>query len=213
MTRNKKRIPEFPEDYSGENALIYNAQKWMERNQKRSTLECIQYLSDPKLGSIDMNKSYVILDLGCGTGFSTEIIQEYKFKVIGVEILSDMIELALQRKREFKINMELILANINYLPIRKKAVDHILSVSAYNFIIHGKKTERGKKRTVNSTAKYLNKILRTKGRIIIEFYPRDDVERELFTSSFLNNGFEGFFIKNHPNQKSGQTFVLLKKIK
>ena len=36
-------------------------------------------------------------------------------------------------------------------------------------------------------------------------------ELNLFVSSFKNNNFEGFYIKNIPNQKSGQTFLLLKK--
>ncbi|GAI71560.1 unnamed protein product, partial [marine sediment metagenome] len=46
---------------------------------------------------------------------------------------------------------------------------------------------------------------------IIEFYPKDDKELELFTSSFKNNGFDGFIIKKNPAQKAGQTYLLLKK--
>ena len=64
---------------------------------------------------------------------------------------------------------------------------------------------------LNDTAKYLYKILKKKGRIVIEFYPKDDRELKMFNKSFINNNFEGYMIKSNPNQKSGQTFLLLKK--
>jgi len=64
---------------------------------------------------------------------------------------------------------------------------------------------------LNDTAKYLNKILKKRGRIIIEFYPKDDKELKVFKNSFINNGFEGYMVKNKPSQKSGQTFLLLRK--
>ena len=57
----------------------------------------------------------------------------------------------------------------------------------------------------------MKKILKPKGRIIIEFYPKDEKELELFTSSFINNDFDGFMIKKNLAQKAGQTYLLLKK--
>ena len=95
MTR-KNRLPEFPIDYVNEKADEYDSSKWMERNQKRSTLLSIQYLFDDKLKdkkelTVQNNDSMLILDLGCGTGFSSEILMEHGFRVIGVDILYDMI--------------------------------------------------------------------------------------------------------------------------
>ena len=68
-----------------------------------------------------------------------------------------------------------------------------------------------KKKAVNNTAKYLNRILKKQGRIIIEFYPENEKELDLFSKSFIINGFNGYMIKNNPKQKSGQTFLLMKK--
>jgi SAM-dependent methyltransferase len=213
MTR-KKSIPEFPSDYLGKKAEIYDSEIWMERNQKRTTLICIKYLFDEKLGNIQKEKSYLILDLGCGTGFSSEILLEYGHRVIGIEILKDMIDLALRKKKIYKSrDLELILADINYIPLKPNIINHILSISAYNFIIYGRENLRDKRKVVINTAKQLNKQLKRNGRIIIEFYPKDDEELSLFKSSFINNGFDGFIIKKHPKQKSGQTFLLLKKNK
>ncbi len=215
MTR-KNTFPIFPQDYIGKNAELYDSKKWMERNQKRTTLKCLSYLLDEKLSKIESEnqggKRYLILDLGCGTGFSSEILMDYGFKVIGVDILGDMLSLAnAKKKMASNNNLELILADINHLPLKKNSIDHAISVSAYNFIIYEKKTLRDKKKVVNKTAKQLNVVLKKKGRIIIEFYPKDEDEFNLFKNSIINNGFKGYIVNKNPKQKSGQIFLLLKK--
>lgn len=217
MTR-KNHLPKFPDDYIDTKADEYESSKWMERNQKRSTLLSIQYLFDNKLNEkeetiVQKNDSNLILDLGCGTGFSSEILIEHGFRVIGVDILFDMISRAREKKRIYENykDMELILADINFLPIKTNIIDHIISISSYNFITYGTSNYGEKVKLLNDTAKYIKQILKQQGRVIIEFFPKDDKELNIFNKSFINNGFEGFMIKNNPKQKSGQTFLLLKK--
>ena len=214
----KNQLPQFPKDYLNEKAEEYDSSKWMERNQKHSTLLSIQYLFDEKLVNQNEKKGKneeksLILDLGCGTGFSSEILIESGFNVIGVDILPDMLVKAREKKEIQKSSQifELILADINYLPVRLASIDHIISISAYNFIIYRKDNYGGKVKQLTETARYLNKLLKKTGRIIIEFYPKDDHELDIFKNSFITNGFDGFMVKNNPKQKSGQTFLLLKK--
>lgn len=214
----KNVLPRFPFDYINNKAEEYNNSRWMERNQKRATVLSIQYLFDEKLNDkvasgIEVGDPLLILDLGCGTGFSSEPLIENGFKVIGVDILPDMLLKAREKKRnsKYKRFLMLILADINYLPIRSNVIDHIISISAYNFIIYRKQNYGEKVKLLNDTAKFLREILKNEGKIIIEFYPRDDQELTIFNNSFTKNGFEGFMVKNNPKQKSGQTFLLLKK--
>jgi len=214
----KNRLPKFPEDYLNDKVEEYDSSKWMERNQKRSTLYSLQYLIDKKLNDredsgIEMGVSPLILDLGCGSGFSSVILIENGFRVIGIDILIDMLSKAREKKRIFKEYkaLELILADINNLPIRVNSIDHIISISSYNFIIHGMENFGEKVKLINDTARYLHKTLKNNGRIIIEFYPKDEMELKMFNKSFINNGFSGFMVKQNPKQKSGQTYLLLKK--
>lgn len=212
----KTKIPKFPDSYQGDKADEYDSLKWMQRNQKRTTIRTINYLFDEKLGKVNYNLEkdlpLLILDLGCGTGFSSEILLGNGFRVIGVDILADMISKANQKRKMLNdYNLNLILGDINYLPIRANSIHFITSISAYNFITHEKHGQRNKRMTVNNTAKYLQKILKPDGRIVIEFYPENDEALKLFNSSFTENGFEGFMVKNIPKQKSGQIFLLLKK--
>ncbi|MHA1933220.1 MAG: class I SAM-dependent methyltransferase [Promethearchaeota archaeon] len=214
----KNRLPRFPFDYINDKANDYNNSRWMERNQKKATIVSIQYLFDEKINDsevngIQMGDSSLLLELGCGTGFSSEILIENGFTVIGIDILPDMLLKAREKNKliKFKKDLRLILADINFLPIRANVINQIISISSYNFIIHGKKNDAEKIKLLNKTANYLRKILKKAGKIIIEFYPKDDQELTIFNNSFTKNGFEGFMVKSNPNQKSGQTFLLLKK--
>jgi len=214
---NHDDTPIFPDSYIGDNSLEYDNSIWMERNQKKTTLVCLQYLHDEKLNKIGKfdkinGKKCLIADLGCGTGFSSEILVENGHRVIGIEILMDMLSKAKTRKKFLKKEkeLELILADINFLPLKRASIDHVISISAYNFIIHGKELTSDITKTINNTAKYLKKVLKPNGRIVIEFYPKDEKELNTFISSFKDNSFDGFMIKKDPNQKSGQTFILLK---
>jgi len=214
----KNKLPQFPKSYTGTEAEEYDSQKWMERNQKRTTLKCIEYLYDDKLGKTDQiiqeNVPYLILDLGCGTGYSSEILIQEGFRVIGIDILMDMLSKAKEKKKTNKYdNLDLILGDITHLPLKKNTINHMISVSSYNFIIHEKVNKKAIQQVVNATAKRIYEILKEQGRLIIEFYPNNEEELEVFKSSFLNNNFEGFLIKNNPKQKSGQTILLLKKVK
>ncbi len=211
---NNKKKPKFPYSYIGKKAEEYETQKWMERNQKKTTIKCVQYLFDEKLGDTDLKSDFSLLtlDLGCGTGFSSEVLIEQGFRVVGIDVLIDMLSIANDKKKKYGLKqVELILADINHLPIKNHSIDNMISISAYNFIAHGARGQSEKIKILNNTVKHLNKILKKGGRIVIEFYPNDDKELELFKSSFVDNGFDGFVIKKDPNQKSGQTYLLLKK--
>ena len=212
-------LPKFPDSYIGKKSREYDNSTWMERNQKKTTLSCIEYLFDEKLDQIGEYESpsesiHLVLDMGCGTGFSSEILVSQGFKVVAVDILLDMIYNAKQKKgiyEEYE-SIELILADINHLPFRNSIFELTLSVSAYNFIIHGLEHIEEKNTRLYHTARMIFDILKPNGRVVIEFYPANEQELEMFTSSFIRNGFDGYYIKQRENQQSGQTFLLLKKV-
>ncbi|MFX1239550.1 MAG: class I SAM-dependent methyltransferase [Promethearchaeota archaeon] len=213
MTR-KNSLPKFPDSYLGKRAEEYNSQKWMEKNQKNTTLKCVEFLYDEKLGHHEINskEEILILDMGCGTGYSTEILVELGFRVVGLDILSDMITKAREKKKQEKWrNLSLVLGDINHIPFRYSSFDHSISISSYNFVVASKHDLKEKSLIANNTATHLNNILKNNGRIIIEFYPESEKELTLFTKSFIKNGFNGYIIKDNPKQKAGKSYLLLKK--
>ena len=211
MTR-KNGLPQFPHDYIGEKANEYDNLHWMEEHQKETTRKCVNFLFDPKLGEYEVSdfSNYVVADLGCGTGFSSEILTEFGFNVLGIDILEDMLLKSRYKKDSKKSNQiyELLLGSITKLPIRPKRIDFIISVSAYNFITHNTSSISEMRRIINSTARYLSQILRPEGRMVIEFYPGNEQILNLYLTSFKESNFNGFHIKG---ERGGQYFILLKK--
>ncbi|MHA1497659.1 MAG: hypothetical protein ACTSRT_08940 [Promethearchaeota archaeon] len=51
--------PRFPDSYVGSMSNDYNESIWMERNQKKTTSTCIQYLYDKKLNNIDQGRTVI----------------------------------------------------------------------------------------------------------------------------------------------------------
>ncbi len=132
---NHDNTPKFPDSYLGNNSLDYDSSIWMERNQKKTTLLCLQYLYDSSLDKLEKpdllkDEPFFILDLGCGTGFSTEILLERGFRVVGIDVLHDMISKVKTKKNHLKNqdNLELILADINYITLRSSSINHAVSI-------------------------------------------------------------------------------------
>ena len=93
---NHDNSPIFPDSYVGENSSEYDNSIWMERNQKKTAILCLHYLYDEKLDRIGIldtlnEEKYLVADLGCGTGFSSEILVEKGYRVIAVDVLIDML--------------------------------------------------------------------------------------------------------------------------
>jgi len=206
----KKERPKFPDSYVGEQAREYDSSKWMERNQRITTSRCMELLFDSKLGDTPNlnNDELLVLDLGCGTGFSTEILLEEEFNVISIDILPDMIDLFQKKNIE---TSNLILADIRNLPIRENKIDHIISVSSFNFIYEDILDNNEKNKILQQTVKIFKEVLKNNGRVILEFYPETEVDTKLLMRYFKSAGFNGFLVQDNPGLRKEQNFLILKK--
>ena len=79
--------------YYGLEADEYARSNWMARNQQKTTRKVLQFLNGHELGGplSDPFESIRLLDLGCGTGYSSHACLEAGFHVIGLEISRDMV--------------------------------------------------------------------------------------------------------------------------
>ena len=76
----------------------------------------------------------VLLDVGCGTGFTSVFIRtHYPCKVVAVDINSQMLEKARQKFARHNLEIPLIHANAMDLPFRKNSFDIVLSESVTIF--------------------------------------------------------------------------------
>jgi len=185
MGKGKKR-PTI-EAYFGIEAQEYGESQWMARNQIKTTHRAIQLLNHPQLGPrIDANNNEIrLLDLGCGTGYSSTTIKNQGYHVVGLDLSRDMISQNDQQQK-----FDLVQADIRHLPFRSDVFDHLISISAFNFITTGMKNDREIRETITQCFMDIISALKERGRVIIEFYPTD-YEQTLFLSVLKNLPFSG----------------------
>jgi SAM-dependent methyltransferase len=199
--------------YHGENAKFYSESKWMARIQIETASRLLNLLEDERIGGKIKNnfQNIIILDLGCGNGFSMLVFEDKGFdRIIGIDISMDMLKenLKMQDKRENPARI-LINASIENLPIRLKSIDHIMSISAFNFILTDVMEYETKKEILTGISEDLYGIMNDYGKIAIEFYPKDpDIDLYLSTLKF---NFIGGLIVDNPGLRKEKKYLILQK--
>ncbi len=201
----KKKRPTI-HAYFGTEAEEYGHSKWMKRNQQKTARYSMILLESEQLGGkllhpLDEQK---ILDIGCGTGYSSEIISSTGSRVIGIEISPDMIY---QIDKNSAIHP--ILADMRYIPLRDSKINHAISISAFNFASEGGRTEEdfltGIERSIIEVARNLSE----NGRVVIEFYPTQK-ELEIFMKFLKQHHFTGGLLIENQGTKKEKKYLLLK---
>lgn len=141
--------------YSYNEAKKYNLSGAFKRIQKIMTLDALEI--------INFKTNSKILDLGCGTGFSTKILVDKGLKVIGVDISKNMLSFAKKK------NLNVIKSNMTSLPFKDKSFDGLISISAIQWL---------KSSEYNQVLKEINRVIKDKA--IIQFYPKNQIEFDYF---------------------------------
>lgn len=79
---------------------------------------------------LELKPSYVVADLGCGTGYFTIPLADKVKKVYGIDIQKEMLTFLEQKIRQQKIlNIETLLSKEDEIPLQTESVDLLLSVN------------------------------------------------------------------------------------
>ncbi len=180
-TTAEEYFEKYGEDYAKSNAI---------RNiQHKITLRAIELAQWPKRAKI--------LDLGCGSGFSMEVLTERGYDVVGVDISDKMLKFA----KEAGFNV--LKADARELPFEDESFDGVLSISMLQWL--GKKD-------VEKVAKECYRVLKKGGKGVIQFYPRSEDEMVLVGRAFVKAGFTGeFAIDNPKNAKKRKIYLIIEK--
>ena len=103
-----------------------------------------------------------IIDLGCGNGRNFELITS-KY-LIGIDNSLEFIKIAKERESQNNLNPQLILSDMNALPLRPKSIDTIFSIAALHHI------KRGQNRQL--LINQLHTILKKSGLLLITVWRR-----------------------------------------
>ena len=104
-----------------------------------------------------INQDDKIIDIGCGTGIHASLLQQKGFKIDGLDLNKEMLDIAKTR-----VNSTLYLQNILDLNINKK---YNVIISMFAVLNHLKDTQELEKALIN-----LKNILTDEGKIIIDLH-------------------------------------------
>nr|MDO8117571.1 class I SAM-dependent methyltransferase [Candidatus Sigynarchaeota archaeon] len=126
----RTKVPTI-DSFSGDGAKEYTTARWMARIQKTTTRRALELMNDGRIGGpVDRTttRGWLCLDLGCGNGYSTDVLHEAGFTgTVGLDVSEEML---LARDATGPV----VLGDIQHLPFRPSSFNCILSISALNFI-------------------------------------------------------------------------------
>jgi len=139
------------------------------------------------LKNIKQNKPHIILDLACGDGQFTKIIQNNGYNIIGIELSK------IRAKRCHLAKIDVIIGDINYLPIKKESVD---CITMMGIIEHLKSPEK----TLNECWS----VLVNNGNIILDYPSKTNIlDMILIPIAFI---FKSYFEKIRINMIEANLF-------
>jgi ubiquinone/menaquinone biosynthesis C-methylase UbiE len=111
-----------------------------------------------------LKPSYVVADLGCGTGYFTIPLSRKVKKVYGIDIQKEMLTFLEQKIRKQNIgNIETLLSTENEIPLQNESIDLLLSVNTLHEF-----------RDKDAIVREMRRVLRADGRAAIIDFKKED---------------------------------------
>jgi ubiquinone/menaquinone biosynthesis C-methylase UbiE len=172
------------EYYTVEQARLYNLSGAFKRIQKRMTLDALS-ISGFKKGSR-------VLDLGCGTGFSTMVLKEEGYEVIGCDVNENMLKHAREK------GLKVVKCDMKRLPFKTEEFNHLISISSIQW---------AKPLDYPIIISEINRVIKTSS--VVQFYPKNRMEFDYF----LEQARKKFKVETHiiGAGRKQKTYVMLKK--
>lgn len=161
---------------------------------------------------LDLKVPSLILDIGCGSGLSGEILSAVDpsdggpHTWIGMDVSPSMLDIALQRD----VEGDLMLADIGQgVPFRAGSFDAAISISAIQWLCSAESSETSPAGRLNRFFNGLYASLRRGGRAVCQFYPKNDTQRNMITQAAVKAGFGAGLLEDDPGTKNVKLYLVL----
>ena len=153
----------------------------------------------------------LILDLGCGSGLSSQCIEEAGHKWVGLDISDAMIDVARERRKDEELeSLEIIKSDMgDGLPFRPGSFDAAISISALQWLCNADKRDHNPAKRLFNLFSTLYTSLTREGRAVLQFYPENPRQLELINQQALKAGFNGGVVVDNPESTKAKKFFLV----
>ncbi|KAI0681787.1 S-adenosyl-L-methionine-dependent methyltransferase, partial [Cerioporus squamosus] len=184
-----------PEIYYGDiEAKKYTNNSRIQQIQADMTYRALELLNLPE------GEPAFLLDIGCGSGLSGEILDEEGYIWVGVDIAPSMLEVALEREVEGDLFLQDIGQGFGFRP---GSFDGAISVSVLQWLLNAETSHPTSSPPHRLTRFFttLHAALKNPSRAVLQFYPTSDDQIQLITSIAQKAGFGGGIVVDYPNSK------------
>ncbi|KDQ61012.1 hypothetical protein JAAARDRAFT_569845 [Jaapia argillacea MUCL 33604] len=191
-----------PEIYYGDTeAQKYTANSRIQQIQADMTYRALELLNLPP------DEPSFILDIGCGSGLSGEILDEQGHIWVGVDIAPSMLEVALEREVEGDLFLQDIGQGFGFRP---GSFDGAISISVIQWLLNAETSHPTSSPPHRLTRFFttLHSALKNPSRAVLQFYPSSDDQIQLITSIAQKAGFGGGIVVDYPNSKKAKKVFL-----
>ncbi|VUC28914.1 unnamed protein product [Clonostachys rosea] len=161
---------------------------------------------------LDLPHPSLILDVGCGSGLSGEILSALTPEEngphvwVGMDVSPSMLDVALQRD----VEGDLLLADIGQgVPFRAGSFDAAISISAIQWLCSAESSDTSPAGRLSRFFNGLYASLKRGGRAVCQFYPKNDQQKKMITEAAVRAGFGAGLLEDDPGTKNVKLYLVL----
>ncbi|GAM17000.1 hypothetical protein SAMD00019534_001750 [Acytostelium subglobosum LB1] len=148
----------------------------------------------------------LLLDIGCGSGISGDVVTDHGHEWIGCDISKDMLDVSVERE----VEGDVILRDMGQgLPFRPGSFDGAISISAVQWLCNAEKSHHNPRKRLQVFFQSLFSVLTRGGKAILQFYPENAAQIEMITSAAMRCGFTGGLLIDFPNSTKAKKYFLV----
>lgn len=151
----------------------------------------------------------LILDIGCGSGLSGEILSSEGHTWVGIDISASMLAVALDSETAG----DLLLADMGQgIPFRAGTFDAAISISAIQWLCNAETSDEAGGSPQQRLARFFDGLyaaLRRGGSAICQFYPKNDAQKIMVCAAATKAGFGAGLLEDDPSTKNRKLYLVL----
>lgn len=222
--------------YSEREALKYTGNSRVMAVQRTMSERAVELLALDSAGS-GTGGARLLLDLGCGSALSGQVLSALGHMWLGIDISPAMLDVANQRRLHTDDDMgeeedddddeqgedegesggqlrgcgDLLLGDLGAgVPLRPGCCDGAVSVSALQWLCQADHTHHQPARRLAALFTSLYACLSRGARAVFQFYPESSAHVEMVTVQAMRAGFTGGLVVDFPNSsKAKKVFLVL----
>jgi 18S rRNA (guanine1575-N7)-methyltransferase len=216
--------------YNEKEARKYDSSSRMIGVQREITERAIELLR------LDPNEPAYVLDIGCGSGLSGQVLEEKGHFWLGCDVSRDMLTVAKERMQrqaadasrssgksmqdddsdeESEDEAMVSTGDLMHhdmgtgLPFRPASFDACISVSALQWLCYSNTKEQNPRKRLTRFFSSLYTVLKRGGRAVLQFYPETAEQAVMISEAATRVGFAGGVVVDYPNSAKAKKHYLV----